>query len=443
MHHCTRFAASFLEELPTSPARADSVAKFKEPLPTEPSSFSTLLDRLSDDVLTRGLNTASGRYMAYVPGGGIPSAVVAEFLGALTNRYSGNHGACPAAAEIENVCVQWLIDLIGMPPGAWGGLTSGGTLAALNALAAARECRPPSEWGRGVIYHTSEWHHSNLKALRTLGLGHVHRQEIAVDSEFRMIPSELLRQIHADRSSGRVPWIVCATAGTTNTGAIDPLSELADISETSKMWLHVDGAYGGFFALSESVGERLRALKRADSIVLDPHKSLFLPYGCGAVVVRDGERLRKAFAHQPAYLEDLQEAGRSPSDYSLEGSRPFRGLSVWFTLKLHGIDRFRSALEEKHQLACYVHAQLSAVAGLEMGPAPQVSVVSFRVSGEDSERRTKQLLTQLQKRALAMGSSTRLYGQLFIRFCIVNFRTHLAEVDTAIQEIKHLMKNGG
>jgi len=283
-----RSASTFLSELPNAPALAPSnPALVTERVPLHSTHFDVLLDFLSKHVLTRGLNAASGRYIAYVPGGGLPAAAIGDFLAALTNRYSGNYGACPPAAEIENVCVQWLMEMVGFPQHGWGTLTSGGTIAALTALVAARNTKPASAWDKCVVYLTSETHHSIPKVIGTVGLTEAIKRLVPVDSAFRMDVAALREMIANDRKSGLIPWIVCATAGTTNSGAIDPIGLLADVAKEHKIWLHVDGAYGGLFALTSQARPLLAGIERADSLVLDPHKSLFLPYGCGAVLVAD------------------------------------------------------------------------------------------------------------------------------------------------------------
>lgn len=419
--------------------------KLIESIPEKPLPYEEVFAQIENDVLTRGLNATSGRYMAYVPGGGIPTAAIADFLAAITNRYSGNYGACPPAAEIENVCVKWLIDMVGFPQGGWGVLTSGGTLAALTGLVAARNTREASEWHKGVIYMTSEGHHSIPKVLATIGLGHLPVRLVSVNNEFRMIPAELAKIIADDKKNGLAPWIVCATAGTTNTGAVDPLGEISKIAQQHGLWLHVDGAYGGFFVLTENGRKLLKDMALADSLVLDPHKSLFLPYGIGAALVRDANLLRSSFAYNPAYLQDLQqEKELSPSNFSIEGTRHFRGLRMWLSIKLHGLERFRKALDEKLLLAQYAYERLKEIEGIKLGPFPQLSCTTFRIKGAtetESDRLTQKLLDQIQKRGIFYNSSTRLNGKLYQRLCILNFRTHLREVDLALEEIQTLSKD--
>jgi glutamate/tyrosine decarboxylase-like PLP-dependent enzyme len=405
------------------------------PLPEEPAPFARVLDEFSELALTRGLVPTSGRFFGYVPGGGLASAAIGDFLAAITNRYSGVYAASPGAAEIENDAIRWIREMIGYPDSAWGTLQSGGSLATLTAILAARESRPPADWSRGVMYQTDESHLAIAKALHVAGLGAVPVRTVAVDEELRMSVSDLERQVEEDRRRGLEPWIVFASAGTVNTGAIDPLEQIADVAARERLWLHVDAAYGGFFVLTRRARSRLEAMARADSVVLDPHKGLFLPYGCGAVLVRQAELLRKGLAFTPSYLEDVQSEAPSPSDYSPELTRHFRGLRLWMSLKLHGLERFRAALEEKLILAELAHRRLLAIPGLEVGPAPQLSCAAFRVRGEGDEA-TKRLHASVLGRGRVYLSSTRLWGKLYLRICVLCFRSHREEVETALEEIE-------
>lgn len=435
-----RYAADFRRWLPESPVRREDPDKsaLRESLPSSPISFEAALGILDAHVLKDGLNAASANYMSFVPPGGLPAAAVGDFLSALTNRYSGSYGACPGAVEIENATIRWLMEMVGFPKSGWGVLHSGGTLAALSALVCARDTRPASEWAKGVIYRTTEAHHSISKMLHVAGLKECEQRLVPTDDTFRMSVSHLKALIEKDRAAGLVPWILCITAGTTNTGAVDPLADLVALGHENGMWVHVDGAYGGFFALTERAGTSLASIRDADSLVLDPHKGLFLPYGCGAVLVRDRKHLFSAFSSRPAYLADL--AGHeepSPSDYSPEGTRHFRALRLWLSLKLHGVEPFRAALTEKLLLARLAHEKLREIPGLEMGPEPQLSCVLFRVRGEDDSK-TETLLSAIHKSNTFICNSTRLSDKLYVRLCILNFRTHQKEVLAAVDTVRSL-----
>ncbi len=412
------------------------------PLPRAPAPFEAVLEEYRGLATTRSLVPTSGRFFGYVPGGGLPSAAAGDYLAALTNPYSGVWAAAPGAAEIENSAVRWLIEMIGYPEGAWGTLQSGGSLATLTAVVAARETRPAAEWGRGVLYLTEECHLAVRKALHIAGLGAVAVQVVPVDGEYRMSAPDLARRIAADRAAGREPWMLFASAGTVNTGAVDPLGALADLAARERLWLHVDAAYGGFFVLTGRAHGLLADMARADSVVLDPHKGLFLPYGCGAVLVRDGERLRKGFAFTSSYLEDVhQGAERSPTDYSPELTRHFRGLRLWMSLRIHGLERFRAALEEKLVLARLAQERLTAMRRIEVGPAPQLSIVAFRARG-GGDRATEAMLEHILARGRVHLSSTRLGGRLWLRLCVLCFRSHWDELREALAEIERAAEAG-
>ena len=433
----SRFSIEYLQRNATGPAWIERPEQPLAPItpPRQPVPLEHVLRELRV-LLERNLVPTSGRFFGYVPGGGLPSAAVGDFLAALTNRYSGVHAASPGAAEVENSAIRWLIEMVGYPDGAWGTLQSGGTLATLTAIVAARETRPPAEWGRGVIYQTEECHQAARKSLHIAGLGHLPVRTIPVDGELRMSAPDLARAIEEDRRQGLRPWMVFASAGTVNTGAIDPLDTIAGIAAREASWLHVDAAYGGFFILTHRARPRLTGMAKADSIVLDPHKGLFLPYGCGAVLVKEGARLRQGFAFRSSYLEDVQrDEVQSPADYSPELTRHFRGLRLWMSLALHGLDRFGAALEEKLLLAELAQERLEAMPSIETGPRPQLSCVAFRVRSEEDER-TEKLHRRLLDRGRVYLSSTRLGGRFYLRICILCFRSHVDDLNEALDEIE-------
>ena len=438
LEHLGRFSAEFLAANADGPAFHGQGAgpPPRTPLPLASEPFEAVLEEYRQSVLTRSLVPTSGRFFGYVPGGGLPSAAIGDFLAALTNPYASVYGASPGAAQIENSAIQWLVDLIGYPAGAWGTLQSGGSLATLTAVVAAREARPPAERARGVVYLTEECHIAIRKALHIAGVGHLPVRNVPVDGQLRMSVPDLARRIDEDRRLGLLPWIVFASAGTVNTGAVDPLDEVAAVASSSGLWLHVDAAYGGFFILTDRARALLAGLSRADSVVLDPHKGLFLPYGCGAVLVRDGDALRNGFSFTSSYLSDVHhDRDSSPADYSPELTRHFRGLRLWMSLKLHGIERFRAALEEKLILAQLAYERLAAMPGIETVPAPQLSCVAFRVRDHGDEA-TDRLLAHLLRRGRVQLSSTRLWGRLYLRLCILCFRSHWSDLEEALAEIE-------
>lgn len=437
------FVADFLEGIAGDPAWLGTPSQVPEPtLPEAPAPLAEALEEFRRVALSSGVNPVSGRFFGYVPGGAIPTSAIGDLVAGITNRYAGVYLASPGAAAIENLVVERLRDLLGFPASAWGTLQSGGSLATLTAMVAARDTRPVDRWSRGVIYATTEAHGCVPRALAIAGLAGSPRRAVAVDGRLRMDPADLRRLLAADRAAGLEPWIVIASAGTVNTGAVDPLAELADLCAQEGLWLHVDGAYGGIFALTEPGAAALAGIERADSLVLDPHKGLFQRYGCGAVLVRDGELLRRSMVLSGDYLADVAtDAAPSPADYSPELTRHFRGLGLWLTLRVHGMERIRAALEEKLLLARYAHTRLGDVPGIEVGEQPQLSTCVFRVAAP-GDSPTRALLEGLLRRGRIHLSSTRLGGRLWLRFCVLCFRSHVEDVEVAAREVAAAVGGG-
>jgi glutamate/tyrosine decarboxylase-like PLP-dependent enzyme len=254
-----------------------------------------------------------------------------------------------------------------------------------------------------------------------------------------MSPEALEAALEQDRREGVRPWLVVASAGTVDTGAIDPLPEIAEICRRHGAWFHVDGAYGGLFALCEEGRRRLRGIDLADSVALDPHKTLFLPYGTGAVLVREGQHLLDAFSASADYIRPLgeSEVGPSPADLSPELTRHFRAMRLWLPLQIAGVGAFRAAQAEKLALARYFHARLGEIGGFELGAPPELSVVAFRYlpASGDADGFNERLLQHLQQEGRVMLSGTRVDGRFLLRCAILCFRTHIEHVDQAIDAI--------
>ena len=397
----------------------------------------SVLDYVGACVEAPGFATTSPRFMAYIPGGGVPFAALGDLLAATSNKYSGFASASPGAVRIENACVAWLASVVGFPAEAAGTLTSGGSIANLTAVVAAREARDPE--GGGAIYLTRFAHYCVDKALRIAGRGRSPRRVIATDDAHRMSVEALEEALEQDRRNGVRPWLVVASAGTVDTGAIDPLHEIAELCRRHGAWLHVDGAYGGLFALCDEGREKLRGIDQADSVALDPHKTLFLPYGTGAALVRDGKLLQDAFSASGEYIRPLgeSEVGPSPADLSPELTRHFRALRLWLPLQVAGIAAFRSAQSEKLALANYFHARLIELGGFDAGPEPQLSVVAFRYlpRNGDADAFNERLMQHIQQEGRVMMSGTRIDGTYYLRCAILSFRTHLDHVDDAIEAV--------
>ena len=336
--------------------------------------------------------------------------------------------------------VRWLADTVGYPKGAEGDLTSGGSIAALSAVVVAREEHGvrTDNISRHVVYCTSQIHHTFRKALFIAGVGDCVVRDVAMDDGLRMSVEDLAKKIAEDSANGLKPWIIAASAGSTDVGAVDPLEALADIAAESGCWFHVDAAYGGAFMLCEEGRDRLRGIERSDSLILDPHKGFFLPAGIGAVLVRNGEAMYKAYRARGVYMQDMDgHTDRSPCDLSPELTRPFRALRFWLPMKVYGVAPFAAALQEKLLLADYCYDKLGEVEGLELGPKPDLSVVSFRLpGGRDPNLR---LLDAITEDGRMFINSTTIDEKYTLRLAILGYHTHRRHVDLAIEVIREMM----
>jgi glutamate/tyrosine decarboxylase-like PLP-dependent enzyme len=329
--------------------------------------------------------------------------------------------------------------LVGYPESSAGDLTSGGSLATLSALVTARDACSIDYRAipDACIYLTVQAHHCIGKALHLAGLKDVQKRIIPMDNCFRMDVMALDRTVREDREQGLQPWLVVASAGTTDTGAVDPISEIAAVAARHGAWFHLDAAYGGFFLLCEEGRKRLAGVELADSIVMDPHKGLGLPYGTGAVLVKDGSKLARSNAYYADYMQDAKQpdtgpaADFSPADYSLELTRPFRGPRMWFPLMLFGLQPFRASLAEKIWLARYFHQELGKMKGFETGPYPDLSIVTFRYLPADgnSDDANRRLLQAVHQDGKVFITSTRVEGRFTLRLAVLNFRTHRETID--------------
>jgi aromatic-L-amino-acid decarboxylase len=415
-----------LDESPASlnDPSAELLAELASAPPEAPGDFDALLE-LTQRAAEQSYQTAGPSYLAYIPGGGIFTSALATFLAAGMNRYTGKASTAPALVALEESVLRWMCDLFGMPAGSQGLLTTGGSLSNLIGLVAARTRHAEGQTDRATIYVGEHAHGSIAKAAWTAGLAREHVRSVRSTPELRMDVDHLRELIEADRRAGLIPICVCAAAGTTNTGTVDALDEIAEVAEEAGVWYHVDGAYGGFFRLTERGRARLAGIERADSIALDPHKSLFLPFGTGAVVVREAEALQRAFAAPADYMQDLGDESALPDFDSLtpELTRDFRGLRLWLPLHLHGVGAFRAQLGEKLDLAELAYETLAADPRLEVPLVPDLTVVVFRLKGADDAAQLA-FLERINATQRVLLSSTRLGGEVYLRIAVLSARTH-------------------
>jgi aromatic-L-amino-acid decarboxylase len=438
-----------LESLPDQPASfveggaelARSIAEREAPEGGKP--YGELLELVFGRLAGVSFTTPGPGFLAYIPGGGLFDAAVADLIADSLNRYVTVFAAAPGLTQIEINVVNWFKRMIGMPDSAGGFLTSGGSLANFSAVVTARREKLPRDFLDGTLYVSNQSHHSIGKAAALAGFKRESLRVLPVDERFRMRVDALREAIAADRRAGKTPFLVVGSAGTTNTGAIDELSELARVAEEEDLWFHVDAAWGGFFAITERGSRALQGLELADSVTLDPHKSLFLPYGTGCLLARDGAALERAHQMRGEYMLPPEE---SPDlvdfcDISPELSRDFRGLRVWLPIKRHGLATFREQLDEKLDLAHLAAEELRRIAGIEIVAEPQLSLVAFRLRregfhGERLDDLNRQLMERINARRRVFLTGTVLDLGFVLRICVLSHRTHEERLLEGLEDVR-------
>ena len=443
----TKLAAEYLEGLdsqPISPAigGGETARLFRTSLPEQglaEEAFQELPDVMK---FSRAQN---GRFFGYVLGSGEPVAAVADLLASVLNQNVTAWRSGPAAVTIEKTVVGWLAQAIGCPEFD-GHLTGGGSSANLMGLAMAREAKAPgNEKGitpGGVVYASDEIHMSIPKSVALLGIGRDNLRLISSDASFRMNPAELEQQIKRDRDAGKTPLAVVASAGTVNTGAIDPLATIAEIAHRHATWLHIDGAYGALAAIAEK--GKFEGMELADSISLDPHKWLYQPLDCGCLLYRSAESAQKAFAHSGEYARSLSAdpiEGFAFFEESLELSRRFRALKLWLSLRYHGLAAFRESIRKDLRQARRLADKIKHEPQLELVADGELSAVCFRHRGTGvaSQSDLNSFNAALLKRTVERGrvylSNASIRSKFCLRACIVNHRTTDADVDSVVSEV--------
>lgn len=447
-----RYTEKFLEDLPHRRSFVATEDQGKgildSPLSEEPIDADRVLDLLENHVDRPGVNLGTPGYLAFIPASGLYTSALADYLSAVTSRYAGVFFASPGAVRMERMLLRWMAEFVGYPETAGGDLTSGGSIANLVGVVTARDAHDlrAKDFSKSVVYLSQQTHHSVEKALRIAGLGDCIKRDVPLDQNFRMRADTLEQTIRSDRKANLNPWLLVAAAGTTDTGAVDPLPALAGIAEANGLWFHVDGAYGAMFALCEPGREALKGIELSDSLILDPHKGLFVPLGVGAVLVKDKQAMQKAHSYHASYMQDQDVLAApdeySPADLSPELTRPFRGLRLWLALKLAGVAPFRAALEEKFYLARYFYDKIRRIDGFKVGPPPDLSIVTFRYIPKrgDANDFNRRLVKAVQRDGRVFISSTMIDGEFTVRAAILSLRTHLDTINLALEILQQKVK---
>ncbi len=422
--------------VPRRGVRRDWATPPSAPLPETGEDLARLVDHVVRDLAPDAQVVGHPHFFGYVAGAGNPVSSLAQALAMTLNPYTGTFTTAPALVRLEDDVLRWFAQIVGYPEDAGGFLTTGSSLAVLSAVIAARE-RAQAAWDRARIYAGDQTHHCLGKALFAAG----YRPENLVvlpSRDLRLDPARLAAAIAADRARGLVPVLVVGSAGTTNTGRVDPLDAIADVCADHGAWFHCDAAYGGFFRLLPEADALLRGMARADSISLDPHKSLAMPYGTGALLARRVADLRFPRGLAASYMPPSDDADLrcEYAEIGPELSRDFRGLRVWLALRHFGLGPFRENLREKWWLARELAAELMTVPALEVVTAPELSVLTLRLRDDPDDRRTRDLLSRVNASGRAFLTSCRLEGRLVIRVCLLGFRVDAASVQELVAVLR-------
>lgn len=409
--------------------RSETEKLLRTPIPELGMPFNELLDEIADDVLTNITHTDHPRFYSFVPSPINFVSVIGDLIATGHNIFAGHWLSSSSAAQIELIVLDWLKELCGLPATAGGALVSGGSMANLSAIAAAREVKLGGPDAKAVVYCSDQTHSSLSKGLRVLGFARDQRRVVDTDDALRLAIPALEAAIAADRAAGLTPFVIVANAGTTNTGAVDPLPALADLCAREGIWLHVDGAYGAASVITERGRDLLPGLDRADSITLDPHKWLFQPYEVGCLLVRDARHLQRAFRvhddDHADYLVDVMAHHEGEVNFFERGvqlTRGFRALKLWMSLRIFGLAEFRRAIDVGLDLAEYAERCLRDDPRWEIVTAAQLGVLTFRwrgrgLSESDGDAVIRHVVKEMTADGYALVLSTALNGRLVFRLC--------------------------
>ena len=411
---------------------------FLEEAPENAMDAKEVLDFVLKEVVTKSTIVSHPKAFSFVPGPSNYISAMADTLATGFNIFSGGWAASPAAAELEVVTLNWLLKIFGFPVKKGGGIfTSGGSMANLTAIVTARRIKCGDDFSKSVIYLSDQAHSSNIKAIRVLGFKKEQIRIIPTNLEFKFSLNKLKNAIAKDRLEGLQPFCLIATAGTTNTGTVDPLSEIATICKKENIWFHIDGAYGGAAILSKDGKKMLKGIEKADSLTVDPHKWFYQPYEMGCLLVRNTNHLKGTFTETPEYLKDV-EGNKSEInfyDHGVQLTRRFRALKFYMSIKTFGLGEFRKAISYNIALAEEVEDCLRNSPNWEVISPATLAVINFRFNpiGENlNEKKLDTLNQYISEQVVATQEAllvtTILHGQTVLRMCLINPRTTLEDV---------------
>ncbi len=426
--------------------RDEAEALLREPMPEEGMDFNRVFDEFTAKVAPNAVHLDHPMFFAFIPSAPTYISMLADTLTAGANFFAGTWYESSGPSQVEILVVDWFKQMLGLPAAATGLLVSGGSVATLTSLAVARHTRLHEETANAVVYLSDQTHTSTDRALRLLGFRSNQVQRIPTDAAFRLEIKTLRERIESDIQGGLRPFALIANAGTTNTGAIDPMNDMGAIAREFGLWLHVDAAYGGFAALTERGCKLLAGIENADSVVLDPHKWFYCGIEAGCALVREGRWMRDTFKILPEYMTDMGREEREVNfcDYGLQLTRACRALKVWMTLKTFGARRLREIIDQCMDLANFAAALFSQSPRIEITSAPSLGVFSFRYVPEHAASSDEEYLNRVNAGLVARAvksrqivlSSTRFGSRLVIRFCVLSHRTRKEDIRDALRLVE-------
>ena len=445
-HHHTQ-----QDQLPVAlGSRKEMDSLFLEEAPEKGMESAKVLDFVLEHVMTNSTNMAHPKSYSFVPGPSNYVSVMADALATGFNVFSGGWAASPAAAELEIITIQWLLKIFGFPAKKGGGIfTSGGSMANLTALATARRIKCGSDFSKAVIYLSDQAHSSNIKAIRVLGFKKEQIRIIPTDGEFKFAVNKLKNCIAKDRLEGLHPFCLIATSGTTNTGTVDPLTELSSICKQEDIWFHIDGAYGAAAILAKNGKQVLKGIEKADSLTVDPHKWFYQPYEMGCLLVRNHKFLSQTFTEKPEYLRDIEGNTSEINfyDHGIQLTRRFRALKFYMSIKTFGLQEFRKAITYNFDLAEAVEKRLRKSGEWEVVFPATLAVINFRYHplGKKHNANTLDKINQYISEHVvasreALLVTTILHGQVVLRMCLINPRTTMDQVQETLDLCEHFAK---
>jgi glutamate/tyrosine decarboxylase-like PLP-dependent enzyme len=450
------FVASYYEGLRAQPLlKPSSSAQLREllegPVPQAGAAFDELLEIIRGVIVEYSRHNAHPRFFGYVSSPGAPVASIGSMIASALNINLTSWRSAPAAAEMERLTINWLKEMLGYPSSGTGLLVSGGSMANFAGLAAARSAKSTGNVTRDGVgggpklcaYVSAEGHFSVKKAAGMLGLGEASVRAIRTDERMRIDLAALEQAVAQDLAAGHRPFCVVASAGTTATGAIDPIAALAAFAHIRDMWLHVDAAYGGFAALAPAVRPLFAGLDRADSVALDPHKWLFLPVGCGCVLYKDPAAARAAFSHDADYTRPVgleNDEAFAFWDYGPELSRPFRALDLWLVIRSAGLAGLRASVESNLACAKYLEKLVNESDDFEMLAPVELSIFCFRHKPRgftgDLDAWNEQLMVKLQRGGSSYLSNATVGGKFALRGCVLNYRSEPRDMEILLEDLR-------